>query len=43
MKILEVEAEDGGGGLKRLFSLTLDTLQTDDGYWLDTGVIKVST
>jgi hypothetical protein len=43
LKILEVEAEDGSGGLKRLFSLTLDTLQSDDGYWLDTGVIKVST
>lgn len=41
IKILEVESADGGGGLKRLFTLTLDTLLTDDGYWLDTGILTV--
>ena len=41
LKISEVEAEDGGGGYKRLFSLTLETLLTDDGYWLDTGILTV--
>lgn len=33
--------DGGGGGLKRLFSLTLDTLPSEEGYWLDTGILKV--
>jgi hypothetical protein len=41
LTINEVEAADGGGGLKRLFSLTLETLPADDGYWLDTGILTV--
>ncbi|HLZ03400.1 MAG TPA: virulence factor SrfB [Bradyrhizobium sp.] len=41
LKIVSVEAEEGGAGLARLFSLTLETLPNDDGYWLDTGIIKV--
>jgi len=41
LKIGDVTAEDGGGGFKRLFSLTLETLLTDDGYWLDTGILTV--
>ena len=41
LEIDDVTAEDGGGGLKRLFSLTLETLLTDDGYWLDTGILTV--
>jgi hypothetical protein len=42
LKIEDVEdAEGGGGGLKRMFSLTLETLMVDDGYWLDTGILTV--
>lgn len=42
LRIVEVESKaDGGGGLKRLFSLTLETLPADDGYWLDTGILTV--
>jgi hypothetical protein len=41
LEIVDVTADDGGVGLKRLFSLTLETLLTDDGYWLDTGILTV--
>jgi hypothetical protein len=41
LTISEVESIDGGGGLKRLFSLTLETLPADEGYWLDTGILTV--
>lgn len=36
-----VNKDGAGGGLKSLFSLTLDTLPSDDGYWLDTGILTV--
>jgi hypothetical protein len=41
LKIGDVTADGGHGGLKRLFSLTLETLLTDDGYWLDTGILTI--
>jgi hypothetical protein len=34
--------EGGGGGLKKLFRLSLDTLSSEDGYWLDTGILSVT-
>lgn len=33
--------DGGGGGLKRLFTLTLETLPSEEGYWLDTGILTV--
>lgn len=42
LQIRDVSNKDGGGGgLKRLFSLTLETLPSEDGYWLDTGILTV--
>ena len=32
---------EGPGGLVRRFSLQLDTLGSQDGYWLDTGILTV--
>jgi len=34
--------DETSGGMKRLFSLTLETLPSEDGYWLDTGILTVS-
>jgi hypothetical protein len=36
-------AGDGPGGLARRFSLQLDTLPSQDGYWLDTGILTVAS
>jgi len=41
LTISDVESIDGSGGLARLFSLTLETLPADEGYWLDTGILTV--
>jgi len=42
LTITEVSDRDGGGGgMKRMLSLTLDTLPSNDGYWLDTGILTV--
>jgi hypothetical protein len=42
LTITEVSDRDGGGGgMKRMLSLALDTLPSNDGYWLDTGILTV--
>jgi hypothetical protein len=42
LQVRNAFGRDGGGGMKRLFALTLETLPSEDGYWLDTGILTVS-
>lgn len=44
LAIRDVQARNGGaaGGLTRMFTLQLETLPTEDGYWLDTGILTVA-
>jgi len=40
IRIVEATARNGAN-VKRSFGLYLDTLANEDGYWLDTGILKI--
>jgi hypothetical protein len=41
LKVLSAEDAGGNAGLERVISLTLETLPSEEGYWLDTGILTV--
>ena len=41
LEVRDAYDRQGSGGMKRLFSLNLDTLPSEEGYWLDTGILTV--
>jgi hypothetical protein len=41
LEVLSAEDAGGNAGLERVISLTLETLPSEEGYWLDTGILTV--